>query len=98
MTTFVIFAEIKLKPDCLDAYIPLIKYDAEHALRDEPGCKLFHILLPEKSSGDVVHLYEVYESEEDFKAHQQTPHFTHYFKETESLVEERFIQRLNGLV
>ena len=97
MTTFVIFAEIKLKPDCLDAYIPLIKYDAEHALRDEPGCKLFHILLPEESSGDVVLLYEVYESEEDFKAHQQTPHFTHYFKETESLVEERIIQRLNGL-
>ena len=97
MTTFVIFAEIKLKPNCLNAYIPLIKYDAEHALRDEPGCKLFHILLPEESSGDVVHLYEVYESEEDFKTHQQPPHFTHYFKETESLVEERIIQRLNGL-
>ena len=94
MTTFVIFAEIKLKPDCLDAYIPLIKYDAEHALRDEPGCKLFHILLPEESSGDVVHLYEVYESEEDFKEHQQTPHFTHYFKETAALIEGRIIQRL----
>ena len=97
MTTFVIFAEIKLKPDCLDAYIPLIKYDAEHSLRDEPGCKLFHILLPEESSGDVVHLYEVYESEEDFKAHKLTPHFTHYFKETKALIEGRIIQRLTIL-
>ena len=97
MPAFVIFAEIKLKPDCLDAYIPLIKYDAEHSLRDEPGCKLFHILLPEESSGDVVHLYEVYESEEDFKAHQLTPHFTHYFEETNALIEERNIQRLTIL-
>ena len=97
MVAFVIFAEIKLKPDCLDAYIPLIKYDAEHSLRDEPGCKLFHILLPEESSGDVVHLYEVYESEEDFKGHQLTPHFTHYFKETKALIEGRIIQRLNVL-
>ena len=97
MAAFVIFAEIKLKPDCLEAYIPLIKYDAEHSLRDEPGCKLFHILLPEEDSGDVVHLYEVYESEEDFKVHQLTPHFTHYFKETKALIEGRVIQRLNVL-
>ena len=95
MGTFAIFVEVKLKPDCLNSYLPLIKYDAEHALKDEPGCKLFHILLPEESSGTVVHLYEVYESEDDFKIHQQTPHFTHYFKETDALVEERIIKRLN---
>jgi len=95
MSTFAIFAEVRLKPGCLDAYLPLIKYDAEHALKDEPGCMVFHILLPEDNSGDVVYLYEVYESEDDFKAHQQTPHFNHYFEETDALVEERIIKRLN---
>ena len=103
MTNFAIFVTIKLKPDCLDAYLPLIHVDASSALRDEPGCLLFHILRPEigkeesgeKEGGDVLHLYEVYESEEAFKAHQQSPHFTHYIKETEALVEERIIQRLD---
>ena len=98
MPNFAIFVTIKLKPDCLDAYLPLIHVDAVSALRDEPGCLLFHILRPEvgeEESGDVLHLYEVYESEEAFKAHQKSPHFTHYIKETEALVEERIIQRLD---
>jgi autoinducer 2-degrading protein len=74
-------------------YLPLIQVDAESALRDDSGCQLFHILRPEKGV-DVVHLYEVYDSEEAIKLHQNSPHFAHYVKACEALVEERIIQRL----
>ena len=95
MDAFAIFVEVKLKPNCLEAYLPLIKYDAEHSLKDEPGCKLFHILLPKENSDTIVNLYEVYESEMAFKIHQQTPHFSRYSRETDNLVEKRTIKHLN---
>ena len=41
-----------------------------------------------------MHLYEVYDSEEAIKLHQNSPHFAHYVKACEALVEERIIQRL----
>ena len=93
MSDFAIFVTVKLKPGCLAAYMPLIQVDGESALEHEPGCKLFHMFTPEEG-GDVVYLYEVYGSEEAFKAHQKSPHFTHYAKETEPLITERIIQRL----
>lgn len=96
MSTFAIFVTLKLKPGCLEDYLMQIRLDAQGALKDEPGCQLFHILTPEEG-GDVVHLYEVYDNEAAFKAHQESPHFTHYVKATEDLVDERIIQRL-GMV
>ena len=67
MTEFAIFVAVKLKPGCLEQYLPLIEVDRASALRDEPGCRHFDILRPEEG-GDVVHLYEVYDDEEAFKA------------------------------
>ena len=93
MTEFAIFVAVKLKPGCLDQYLPLIQVDRSSALRDEPGCRHFDILAPEEG-GDVVHLYEVYDDEAAFKAHQASPHFTHYAAATESMVDERIVQRL----
>ena len=96
MTEFAIFVAVKLKPNCLDKYLPLIEVDRASALRDEPGCRHFDILLPE-DGGDVVHLYEVYDDDAAFKAHQASPHFTHYAAETVSMVDERVIQRLTRI-
>ena len=96
MTEFAIFVAVKLKPGMLEQYLPLIEVDRASALSDEPGCRHFDILRPEEG-GDVVHLYEVYDDEEAFKAHQASPHFTHYAAATETMVEERVIQRLSRI-
>ena len=93
MTEFAIFVAVKLKPGCLEQYLPLIEVDRASALRDEPGCCHFDILRPEHG-GDVVHLYEVYDDEAAFKAHQASPHFTAYAAATGAMVDERVIQRL----
>ena len=93
MSAFAIFVTIKLKPGNLDDYLSHIEHDAEGALRDEPGCQLFHILIPEGKE-DIVHLYEVYDDEAAFDNHQQAPHFPRYVQETAPLIEERIIQRL----
>ena len=91
---YAIFATVKLKPGCAAAYMPLIQVDAETALKEEPGCQFFHILASETDT-DTVYLYEVYDTEEAFRAHQQSTHFLHYVEETKTLVEERIIQPLN---
>jgi quinol monooxygenase YgiN len=93
MSAFAIFVTIKLKPGNFEEYMMHIEHDREGALRDEPGCQLFHILTPPDSK-DTVYLYEVYDDEEAFDNHQKTPHFVRYVQETEELIAERIIQRL----
>ena len=91
---YAIIATVKLKPGCVAAYMPLIQVDAETALKEEPGCQFFNILTSE-TDPNTLHLYEVYDTEEAFRAHQKSAHFLHYVEETKTLVEERVIQSLN---
>jgi hypothetical protein len=36
-TAFVIIPEFVVKPDCVDAFLPLAQNDASHSVDDEPG-------------------------------------------------------------
>lgn len=93
MPAFAIFAEIKLKPGCRDRYLPEIRLDAASSLANEPGCRLFHIHQAIGGGGTFC-LYEVYDSEAAFKAHQASPHFLHYLEATKDLVEARTIRKM----
>ena len=88
---YAIFATVKQKPGCASAYMPLIQVDAETALKEESGCQFFHILASE-TDANTVHLYEVYDTEEAFRAHQKSAYFLHYVEATKTLVEKRIIQ------
>ncbi len=61
--------------------------NAAHA-RGEPGCRHFDVLVDPKDPTRAM-LYEIYDDEAAFVAHQATPHFKRYVEEAVPLLESR---------
>ena len=79
MSNVALVITLKLKPGKRDAFLPLISENARASARDEPGCQTFDVILPEDSE-DTVILYEVYDDDAAFAAHQQSPHYKKFFE------------------
>ena len=85
--SFVLVVSIRIKPENVDAFMKQLKDNAASA-RKEPGCRQFDVLVDPKDRTKVM-LYEVYNDEEAFEAHQQTPHFKKYVAEAVPLLAGR---------
>ena len=84
---FVLAVMIRIKPDNVDRFMESVLANAREA-RNEPGCRQFEVLVDREDRTKVM-LFEVYDDEKAFEAHQQTPHFKKYFAEAVPLVESR---------
>jgi (4S)-4-hydroxy-5-phosphonooxypentane-2,3-dione isomerase len=85
--SFVLAVSIRIKPDQVDNFMQRLKENAS-AARKEPGCKQFDVLVDPKDKTKVM-LYEVYNDEKAFEAHQATPHFKKYLAEAVPLLASR---------
>ena len=96
MSQFVLFITMTLEPGIQDKFMPIITENAAASVRDEPGCSQFDVWLPHDGTKDVVYLYEVYNNDDAFAAHQATPHYKH-FKETGApVVTNMDVVRMKG--
>ena len=84
---FVLVVNIRIKPESVDKFMQGLKANAREA-RKEPGCRQFEVLVDPKEPTKVM-LYEVYNDEKAFEAHQQTPHFKKYVAEAVPLLASR---------
>lgn len=84
---FVLVVNIRLKPENVDLWMQKAREDQAGTL-GEPGCRQFDILVDPNDRTRVM-LYEVYDDERAFEAHQQTPHFKKYLAEAVPLVASR---------
>ena len=84
---FVLAVQIRIKPENVDAFMSKLAENAKNA-RKEPGCKQFDVLVDPNDKTRVM-LYEVYNDEKAFEAHQQTPHFKKYLAEAVPLLASR---------
>ncbi|MGH8669098.1 MAG: putative quinol monooxygenase [Burkholderiales bacterium] len=84
---FVLQVSIRIKPEHADAWIAKA-LDNARASRKEPGCQQFDVLVDPNERTRVM-LYEVYDDESAFEAHQQTPHFKKYLAEAVPLLASR---------
>jgi (4S)-4-hydroxy-5-phosphonooxypentane-2,3-dione isomerase len=84
---FVLVVNIRIKPENVERFMPLVLANAREA-RKEPGCRQFEVLVDPKDKGKVM-LFEVYNDESAFEAHQQTPHFKKYLAEAVPLLASR---------
>jgi len=84
---FVLQVNIRIKPENVDPFMKKALENAREA-RKEPGCRQFDVLVDPKDSARVM-LYEVYDDERAFEAHQQTPHFKKYVAEAVPLLASR---------
>ena len=65
--------------------------------RKEPGCRQFEVLVDPKDKTKVV-LFEIYDDEKAFEAHQATPHFKKYLAEAVPLLASRERQVLTKAI
>ena len=93
---FVLVVNIRIKPENVERFMPMALENAREA-RKEPRCKQFEVLVDPKDKTKLM-LYEVYDDEKAFEAHQQTPHFKKYLAEAVPLLasRERHVYRRAG--
>jgi quinol monooxygenase YgiN len=94
MSKFVLTVGLVVKPDQVDRFMSMLLENAKAARETEPGCRQFDVLVDPKDRTRLM-LYEVYEDEAAFQAHQQTPHFKRYIADATPLLQsrDRFIFR-----
>ena len=85
--SFVLVVNIKIKPENVDKWMPMALENAREA-RKEPGCRQFDVLVDPKDKTKVM-LYEIYDDEKAFEAHQAMPHFKKYLAEAVPLLASR---------
>jgi (4S)-4-hydroxy-5-phosphonooxypentane-2,3-dione isomerase len=85
--SFVLTVAIRIKPEHVDVWIEKALDNAREA-RKEPGCRHFDVLVDPKDRTRVM-LYEIYDDERAFEAHQQTAHFKKYLAEAVPLLASR---------
>ena len=85
--SFVLQVDIRIKPEHVERWMPMALENAREA-RKEPGCRQFDVLVDPKDKTKVM-LYEVYDDEKAFEAHQQTAHFKKYVAEAVPLLASR---------
>lgn len=85
--SFVLVVNLRVKPEGVDAFMKRLNENAA-AARKEPGCRQFDVLVDPNDKTKVM-LYEVYDDEKAFEAHQQTPHFKKYMAEAVPLLASR---------
>jgi len=85
--SFVLVVNIRIKPENVDRWMKMAMDNAREA-RKEPGCRQFEVLVDPKDKTKVL-LFEIYNDDKAFEAHQQTPHFKKYLAEAVPLLASR---------
>lgn len=72
---------VQVKPEHVNEFLEVVRYDAEHSEKDEPGCLRFDVIRDNEDQ-NRFYFYEVYRDEAALEAHRQTPHFKLYAEKT----------------
>jgi quinol monooxygenase YgiN len=78
----VLYVTIQVKPEHVSDFLEVVRYDAEHSEKDEPGCLRFDV-NQDREDPNRFYFYEIYRDEAALEAHRQTPHFKFYFEKTQ---------------
>lgn len=89
----IILVEVNVKPERMNDFLELIKYDAEHSENDEPGCLRFDVLQDTEDPNRFFY-YEVYRDETARAAHRETPHFKKYAEESADMFSGEVKRRI----
>lgn len=82
----ILVVEVHIKAEMRDRYLEVIRDDAMHSERDEPGCLRFDVLQDTEDPNKFFY-YEVYRDEAALQAHRETPHFKRYFEQVGQLTD-----------
>ena len=86
--SFVLVVNCRINADKVDDLMRALHANATAARTTEPGCMQFDVLV-DKDDPTKIMLYEVYDDDAAFEAHQQTAHFKKYLAEGIPLLASR---------
>jgi autoinducer 2-degrading protein len=78
----VLHVTVRVKPEHVAEFLEVVRYDAEHSEKDEPGCLRFDVLR-DRNDPNRFYFYEVYRDEQALEAHRNTPHFKLYLEKVQ---------------
>ena len=81
----VLHVTVQLKPEHVSEFLELVRYDAEHSEKDEPGCLRFDVIR-DRDDSSRFYYYEVYRDDAALEAHRRSPHFKLYAEKVEPLL------------
>ena len=79
-------AELEIDPASLDAYLNILKEEAEASVRLEPGVICIYPMY-QKENPTQIRLLEIYANTLAYETHIQTPHFKKYKTSTSKMVK-----------
>ena len=85
--SFVLVVNIRIKPDGVESFMQKLGENAA-AARKEPGCRQFEVLVDPEDKTRVM-LFEVYDDQQAFEAHQAGAAFKKYLAEAVPLLASR---------
>lgn len=85
---FAVVVKFRINPGQMETFLGHMRVNASSSLRDEPGCHRFDICT-DPTRPDELFLYELYENEAAFEAHQKMPHFAAMGLAAKGLVADR---------
>jgi (4S)-4-hydroxy-5-phosphonooxypentane-2,3-dione isomerase len=78
---FAVIVKVHIKPENRSEFIEAMLADGRGSVQKESDCLLFNI-IEDYADSNLLHLYEVYTSEQAFEQHKQTPHFQTWLETT----------------
>ena len=85
--SLVLQVNIKVKPENVDSFMRKVLENAKSA-RGEPGCRQFEVLVSPEDKTSIM-LFEVYDDQKAFEAHQAGEAFKKYLANAVPLLASR---------
>jgi (4S)-4-hydroxy-5-phosphonooxypentane-2,3-dione isomerase len=96
MANFALIAELQVKPESIEKFVPLILANAQASVAKEPGCLQFDV-TQQADDPTKFALYEVYADAAAFEAHGKMPHFQEFFAAAKDMIVGRGARRQTRL-
>jgi quinol monooxygenase YgiN len=97
MNRFVLIVEFDVKPEHIEKFRQLIDTNAHASVANEPGCLQFDV-LQKADAPEKFMLYEVYASEDAFKAHMPLAHTQSFLSQAKELITRQSAARFQRVV
>ncbi|MEM6478391.1 MAG: putative quinol monooxygenase [Pseudomonadota bacterium] len=88
---FAVVVTLEVKPERLEAFLPLMSQNAMTSLRDERGCRRFDICSDPARPGDVF-LYELYVDQSAFEGHLASAHYKSFDAQTADMIVAKHVR------
>ena len=97
MNELVVIVEFEVRPERRAEFDERIAVNAKASVAKEPGCRQLDVLRAIDDPNRVV-LYEVYDSEDEFKSHLEQAHTKTFLAAAKELVDKQTVVKLSRTV